>query len=588
MSDEVQELLDAIIQAPSQITVQEIQTSDGQVANSMREQAILHLVQHPQTQVRQQAAELLGDISHHENACQALLKLSGDVDSEVRQAALVSLGNFDRPECTAILIKALQDADYLIRATAAEQLARHSSLEIPEALMESLKDSDPMVRATAAESLGRMEAFLAAPALRDLLLDSDQWVRYSSAESLAQIEPDEAIWPLLMNANSADLPTRVQAIQDLGALADRRAIPWLLMMLNDASELEEAVLTSLENYHDPLVVPALVELAMFTQKPHLREQALLQAQSLNIENTIEALSSWLEPEHPQYAHAAIEALQQLSTESTNPVFLEALKHPDHWVQTVALITLQERHLKVSEQLLQPLLQSDNHDLVRAAFQNLLQFHTVLAAETVHPFVVAEQEWRRLILAENLSNLPLEEAYQCCLQLMQDPSNEIKEACLRSMGRLVQDARILELLLQGTQEADAWVRQAAIESLAHHPAEEVQNRLLTLLQQDEDFLVRAAAAEALSNYQTELSYQALERALNDTKASVRLQAAYALFLQGDKIPERILKQLLADADKTIVLAALQFLKQHPQRVPAEQMKILQASEDLQIRSAAQQF
>ncbi len=585
---EIQELIDAILISPepSALRNEVVQTQDGQIATEIRQQALLQLINHPQQHMRQQAAEMLGE-NPQPAACEALLQLSQDEDSEVRQTALSSLSVFTDINVTQTFIQALADSDYVVRATAAELLGGRQAAEAVEPLMNSLKDSVYMVRATAAEALGRMEAFLAAPALRDLLLDADQWVRYSAAESLSQIEPDEAIWGLLMNANSAELPIRLEAIKELAELGDRRAIPSLVKMLKDSEDLDQAVLNTLEAFHDPLSVPALVELALFTEKPHLREQALLQSQQLSLQNTLESLASWLEPERPQYAHKAIEALHQLPTAETTPLFIFALQHSDAWVRTVALITLDDRREPVPSELLLPLLDEATHDLARTALKNLIIHHPEQAIDAAARFAASEAEWQRLAVAENLFHLPIKALEMTARNLLSDTSSDVREAALKSLGSVKRQdipAPIsLELLLVGSRDEDAWVRQAAIEGLASYGENESSTRLIEILKQDEDFLVRAAAAEALAQHRAPEVAAALVAALDDSKPSVRLQAVHGLFTREHPPAPDLLDRLLDDGDKNVVLATLQRLRDRQELQP--KLDRLLNSEDIQIRSAA---
>lgn len=588
MSDsEIQELIDAILTSPeAPHKTEAIHTRDGQIATEMRQTALIQLINHPQQERRIQAAELLGE-SQQPAACEALLKLAHDDESEVRQTALSSLSAFADESVTDALIASLSDTDYVVRATAAEILGGRQADRAVEPLMNSLKDEVYMVRATAAEALGRMEAFMSAPALRDLLLDTDQWVRYSAAESLSQIESDEAIWPLLMNANSAEHSIRLEALAELAKLGDRRAIPSLVKMLTDAPDLDQAVLNTLEAFHDPLSVDALVELALFTEKPHLREQALLQSQQLSLKNTLEALASWLEPERPQYAQKAIEALHQLPTSETTPIFLYALQHPDTWVRTVALITLDNRHEPVPVDLLLPLLEDatheTTHDLARTAIKNLITHHAGQAAEAASRFAASDAVWQRLAVAENLSRLPEQDIDNTARALLGDVDSDVREAALKSLG-IANLSTSLELLLSGSQDDDAWVRQAAIEGLARQNAVTASARLIEILQQDEDFLVRAAAAEALGQHRTPEVDLALVAALDDSKPSVRLQAVHGLFARELPPNLDLLERLLADGDKNVVLTTLQQLRNHQELRP--KLDRLLSSDDIQIRSAAE--
>lgn len=549
--------------------------------------ALTRLLGLPQIQLRQQATELLSEHLAEPAALRALMGLARDTASEVRQQAYSILGDSPDPEATTVLCQGLEDADYLVRATCAELLGGRREADIDELLLRSLQDEDAMVRATAAESLGRREAFLATPALRDLLIDMDQWVRYSAAESLSQIEADEPLWPLLMNANSADLALRQEALLAIGELGDRRAIPPLVKMLRDDVALDASVLAAFEKFHDPLTVPAIVELALFTDKPHLREQALIQAQLLSLPATLEALAGWLEPERPRFAQRAIEALHQLPTDATTPLFQLAVQHPDRWVCTVALITLEERQIPVAPDILLPLLDENIHDLVRAALQNLMRHTPEQALPAVETFSRAEAEWQRVALAENLHFLPAAMAAQWAQALLADASAEVREAVLRSVGHRAA-ATDAELLLSGSRDADAWVRQAAVEGLGRLADGQGLPRLVELLQQDTDFLVRAAAAEALGSHQDEVARQALTQALEDSKSSVRLQAAHALFAHDGPPALAVFDRLLADQDKSVVLAALHQLRglepAMRERLQS-QLDPLRQAEDPQIRSAA---
>ncbi|MGV3523487.1 MAG: HEAT repeat domain-containing protein [Candidatus Sericytochromatia bacterium] len=563
-------------------------TPDGQQALAMRQQAMLALIHHPETRLRQEAAELLSE-SRHDGARQALLELSRDTAAEVRQQALLGLSGFADPETTQSLLQALNDSDYIVRATAAELLGERGGEVVIEPLMNSLKDSEYMVRATAAEALGRLEAFLAAPALQDLLLDSDQWVRYSAAESLAQIEADEPIWALLMDANSADPEVRRTALGQLAERGDRRAIPVLVRMLKEEqedNELENAILKTLESFHDPLVIPALVELALFTEQAHLREQALLQAQVLHLPATLEALASWLAPEQPQYAQRAIEALHQLPTQDTTPVFVYALQHPDRWVRTVAMLTLEQRQEPVATESLQALLRESAPDLAGAALRHLVKQPILQSDQELDSYVQAEATWKRQAVAENLERLSPQQQLRYAKLLMADTESEVREAALRSLSKSTLPER-LNWLLAGTQDDDSWVRQAAVEGLGIAPNAEATARLLEILSQENDFLVRAAAAEALGNAQGAEVVNALVSALDDPKPSVRLQTVHSLFSQHEGPETETLRHMLQDPDKSVLLTVLQYLRQAPRPQLLADLAALLQVEDIQVRSAAQE-
>jgi len=591
--NEIQALIDAMIHSagPQPNPPESQQTPDGQQGQIFRQQALLQLVQHPKQQVRQEAAELLAE-HPCEPAFEALSQLAQDDSAEVRLQAILSLETFRDFDPTPVLLSALKDPDYLVRASAAETLGAQGAdptNQLTEALLGLLKDEVYTVRATAAEALGRMEAFLAVPALQDLLLDNDQWVRYSAAESLNQIEPDEAIWALLMDANSKEPISREEAVKALGECVDRRAIPALMRMLKDEPTLGSQILLALQKFHDPLVVPALVETALFTHQADLREQALIEAQEQSLDATVQALADWLDSEHLLYAQRAIEVLNQLPTQETNPVFVYALQHSDPWVRTVGMLTLQNRKVAAPLAQLENLLQQENDpDLLRAALTNLIEHHPQQSLDYLQTFATSEADWQRLVLAENLHRLPydlLTTDLESLKSLLSDPSSDVREAAMQSIGQIGHEA-CLPYLLTGSQDPDAWVRQAAVAGLENDLSPAACERLIACLQNDEDFLVRARAAEALGAHHSEASQAALQTALDDDKPSVRVQAVRSLFNQGQPPALESVAKMLSDTARNVLLTTLEQIRR--QQGSAYQHLLAQHLEaaDPQIHSAAQ--
>lgn len=583
--DDLNELIEAIVNTPDQVeTETAINTSDGQIAAQMRQQAVLQLVQHPNADIRQEAAEKLAE-SPGDAALEALKQLYKDEASEVRQQALASLSSFEQPETLDILAQGLQDSDYVVRATAAEGLGIQKAEAATEALLKALRDEYYMVRATAAEALGRLEAFLAIPGLQDALLDSDQWVRHSAAESLSQIEPEEVLWQTLIALNETDSEAQKQALRKLGEHADPRAVPSLVRCLKDEPELSPEIINALTAIHDPKVVPALVETALFTERAHLREQALIQAQTLSLENTVSALADWLDPETPRYSERAIEALQQMPTHETTPVFNYALQHPNEWVQTVSLITLNNRNTAADPEILKGILKTQSPDLGTAALRNLLHYSPAEALDELQGFLDSEDEWRRNALADNLEHLPPETQLTYARQLLEDEQSEIREAVMKSLSQN-QEAEVLPLLIQGSQDEDPWVRQEALSALGQSGAAEAKESLETALRQDPEFLVRAKAVEALIALAPDDLEEILDAALDDEKPSVRIQAVRGILERaGQNLPRDMASRLLHDGERNIQIALLEHLRRHPH----EDYKDLIAShcdaEDAQIQSAA---
>lgn len=563
----------------------EVNTADGQLAQEMRQSAILALTGHSDPDLRREAAELLAE-HQTQNALQTLLTLSQDSETEVRLQALTSLEQFELQDSFEALTQGLQDSDYLVRSTAAEVLGSQKNQRAVEALIQALKDPYYIVRATAAEALGNMAAFLASPALQDLLLDDDQWVRFSAAEALSQIEPEENVWPLLMELNSIDSGDQKTALKQLGDQIEKRAIPFLIKSFKTMPEHQTQILEVFACFHDPLVIPALVEVALFTEQPHLREMALIQAQQIDLDATLISLASWLDPDHLAYAQRAVESLIQLPSQQTTPLLHSALQLPDSWVRTVAMLSLQQRHEQVDFSLLKHLLKEQNPDLVQAALQNLLQYYPDLGNKLLGDFIDHKQAWRRKVVAASLHLLAGSLQMEIAGRLLQDPESDIREAGLKSLSQVFSD-HFLALFIDGTKDSDSWVRLAAIDGLEQMPSMVSQTALILLLNEDADLMVRGRAAEALEKTSAQaLVFTALLKSLQeDPSASVRKQVVHALFAAGQTLAPEIVKIMLQDADKNVCLTALHYLQKRPLRANAADIQKLLNAEDPQVKSAA---
>lgn len=549
----------------------------------------------PELMERIEAAENLASIdkNHHQEAVSALRILFKDEEAEVRQHAFYSL--IQRNDCPLSLYQeAAQDRDYLVRTAAAEMLGQlKSSDSASEVLITLLKDPYYSVRATAAEALGQQEAFLAIPALQDALLDSDQWVRYSAAESLNQIEADNNVWEHIMVLHST-LDTNTEAytnaLQQLKNSEDRRIIPTLLFLFKQKPTPQPAILDILTSFRDYLVVPALIDIALFTENPTMRESALLASQSLSIQETLNALKSWLDPDYLDYAHRAVELLAQLPLpEAVASVFKEALNLPDQWIRTVALTTLEKQGIAADSKVLSVLIKDPSPDLASTALLNLSRHYPDQLFRYAKSFAHSKVSWKEEALAIALRYAPHKLMSEIAPSLMESPHPTTRESLCKSLKYHGSSAQAL--LLKALKDSEHWVRQEAVEALGLNIRPEVTQALVHHLLQDEDFMVRAVAAQVLEKHPDTpdcSTSKALWQATQDTSASVRLQAARSILLQHT--PTRTeLEKLFEMTDKSVQLTLFNYLSKSPtlpdSAVIHAHIKKVCTSNDLQLASAA---
>lgn len=551
---------------------------------------------------RVRAAERLGeyDPQQHEAVRETLLKLFQDQAAEVRQLAFYSLAQWQKDDLE-MYQKAAQDEAYLVRTAAAEMLGTISNNSAAsEILITLLKDPYYSVRATAAEALGQQEAFLALPALQDALLDSDQWVRYSAAESLNQIESDNEIWPHVMALHSTggqESHEQAEALRQLSESNDRRVIPTLLFLFKQDMSLQQDILDTLTTFHDYLVIPALIDIALFTEKPHLRETALIAAQTLSIPETLRALEHWLDPDYLEYAQRAVELLARLPMpKQVRPLLKQALNLPDQWIRTVALNALEKQGAAADLEVLTVLTKDPSPDLATTALINLSRHYPDQLPRHAKAFVQSHTPWKEEAVALALRYAPQEWVVQYAPLLIKSPHANTRESLCKSLRYHGSSAQ--PLLLRALNDDEHWVRQEAIDSLGAIVHPEATKALIHHLLHDEDFMVRAVAAQALEkhlkpNRSESEATRALRKALNDSSASVRLQAVRSLIAR--KRPDlKDIEQWFKIPDKAIQLALMAYLQrsEDPTLLPCEspvyaQLETHAQSNDLQLAAAAQQ-
>lgn len=139
-----------------------------------------------------------------------------------------------------------------------------------------LRDSaDTVERMAAAQALGQSHSPLALTALLDALKDERIAVRWSAVEALGQLGNREAVPHLikLLHKEEAYRWNRRLVVNALGNLRDRRAVPALLELLKDDDEfLRKITLFALKKIRDPKAFLPMVAM-LRDREPWVRRTA---------------------------------------------------------------------------------------------------------------------------------------------------------------------------------------------------------------------------------------------------------------------------------------------------------------------------
>ncbi len=189
----------------------------------------------------------------------------------------------------------LQSEDRDVRWKTADELGKLGSQEAVPSLMRAIQDKDELVRGSAAKALGRMSVQEAVPALIETLRDQDFTVGNEAAQALAKIGGQKAVSSLM-----AALEQNIPAVTSLSSywlnrLSGQEAIPTLIDILRngDGVFLKQNAIEALGNLRNREAVPYLL-VALWDEDQFVRQSAADALGNFNAsEETVSALFGML-------------------------------------------------------------------------------------------------------------------------------------------------------------------------------------------------------------------------------------------------------------------------------------------------------
>jgi len=170
-----------------------------------------------------------------------LISALKDEDGDVREAAVMALGELKDPRAVEPLISALEDEYGNVRLKAAKVLEKinpkwreteEAKRKVPE-FISGLKDEDGSVRWNAAAALGELKDPRAVEPLISALKDEYSMVRLKAVMALGELKDPRAVEPFISALKDEDGGVRSAAARALGELKDPRAVEPLISALED-------------------------------------------------------------------------------------------------------------------------------------------------------------------------------------------------------------------------------------------------------------------------------------------------------------------------------------------------------------------
>jgi HEAT repeat protein len=197
------------------------------------------------------------------------------------------LGQSHDPRAAEALLPDLNDSDWRVRRNAAQALGALRDKRAVEPLIHALKDRVMTVRQRAIVALGRIKDIQALPALLEILVenrhesyDANKAIHKFGRKALPEIAKafektgnqqlmllliemkyEGALELILKLLESNESSERLTAIQEMGKLGDKKAIPYLVSQLNiNELTLQSKTIQSLGKLGATETIPAMLDL----------------------------------------------------------------------------------------------------------------------------------------------------------------------------------------------------------------------------------------------------------------------------------------------------------------------------------------
>jgi HEAT repeat protein len=194
----------------------------AQIGDANAVDGLLKLLGNEDPSIRQAATNALNAVMPP-SMSERIIPLLHDLDPNVRESAVMIAGYFGYPDAAGALVELSRDENERVRCAAIEHLPFVEDERAFAVLGQALKEETPNVRAAAARALGNMDNPQVVERLIDGLSDEDVWVRYFSARALGR-RRDEASVDALKRVIEKDEfnHVRIAALDSLGQIGGER------------------------------------------------------------------------------------------------------------------------------------------------------------------------------------------------------------------------------------------------------------------------------------------------------------------------------------------------------------------------------
>lgn len=545
---EISELMLTVVQHPDPVTRYHATLSLRSGESAQIFPLLLNALEDPNSDVRQAAAQVLGDRGDPQAVkplIQRLKQTQGQDESII--SALLKLGKPAVAPLIAVLKASTHDqmrhrAILLLgqlhdrRAIPVLANLLHPSQRETHYLHRSRQSAE---RATAATALGMTGDATAIAPLMAAAQDPEEEVVLRVAEALSQFQLPSVVEPLIQILQKwngwgfySGQPEVVQAMaQTFAKIGDRRAIAPLIKVLAWYYEFPCGMPLQEQAERTGGGAPFATTGAVLAANQAIAA-ALTQLSGMTISDVL--LGIVRDPAHPLRETAAI-ALGRVG-DSTLLTVIDALQDEDAFVRRSAAGALGMMYDKRGMLPLIETLQDAEDAVVLQAIESLRWFaiHQMNIRQAIPALCqqLSHTNWKiREAAARALSQFPDEQSVIPLMTTLSDPHPAVRQSVVYAL-RYLGDERALTPVQALLDDPDQAVRLEVIRCLGEIGVSDSVEPLTELLN-DPEMKVRLRAVNALHQIGNSSAVAALTLALQDESADVREAAAWSLEVLGDQ-------------------------------------------------------
>jgi HEAT repeat protein len=439
---------------------------------------------------------------------ETLGRFVGDDENAVLRNAALSALERQGPYAVPHLVSLSRGENAEVAMFAVQILSRIKDPGSAQALLPLLEHSDSNIAQAAIEALGALKAREAVPMLIRLL-DADLWLQFAAVAALGEIGDPRAVQPLLQ-AIPNDMLSE-PAVEALGRIASPEALPRLLAILadHDRLPLRDGILRACAAILETHPAPPSV----FTRFRRKLDEEKRES------DLVEYLGSLLSSDEVPLARAAASVTLSANLTRLYPAVVQRALSPDpeeaRW--TAALCRKHER-------------------AVRAALADLLQHRDARVRRGALMCVPADP-----------SSVPL------LLPMLQDRDHDVRAAACHALGRC-RDVSAIPVLVEHFGRGAPPESVAAAEALGSMPGQSLI-ALAPYLETDDKVL---GALEILEAARSPLFPDKIVELLDAPGAPIRRAALRVLVNHDEVDAEGYLVRKLQDPDESVRIEAVELL------------------------------